>query len=378
MMHIVIVGGGLVGASAAVAAARQGYQVTLLERGAAPDHQPVSQEWDLRISSVHQKNVEWLEQLGVWTQVDSAKYFSYAGLSVTTRDRQTVEFAAADVAAPRLGVMVENDALVRACWQVLREFENVTLRAETEIKTYELESQHLLLNNDETLSFDLLIGADGANSAVARAAEIGMRGWDYDMRCLLAIAEVEQPLAAKTWEVFRAEGPYALLPLNDHLACLIDYRAEAVWSDASTEQVEQALHETFAPVLGAFTLQKHASFPLRRQRALRYFDSRGVVLIGDAAHSIHPLAGQGVNLGFVDVQTLMSALAASELRTALKDYERKQTLVNQQMMRMMDAIHFGFRSEHLLPRLAVGLGLQAVAKIKPIKQQIIKAAMGWS
>ncbi|RUO47800.1 UbiH/Coq6 family FAD-binding oxidoreductase [Pseudidiomarina aquimaris] len=376
-MQIVIVGGGLVGASAAVAAVRAGHQVTLLERGAAPDAGAASDDWDLRISSVHQTNVAWLEELGVWAQVEPTKFLSYDGLSVTTRDRQTLNFSAQEVAAERLGVMVENDALVRACWQVLRTHDSATLLPETEVKGYGLAQRAITLSDGQTLNYDLLIGADGANSAVAKAAGIGVRGWDYGMRCLLAIAEVEQPLPAATWEVFRAEGPYALLPLGEHLACLIDYRTEEEWRNAATAEVEQKLQATFTDVIGPYKLQKHASFPLRRQRALRYFDPCGVALIGDAAHSIHPLAGQGVNLGFTDVQVLFEQLAKEPLTTALANYERQQVKVNQQMMRAMDAIHWGFRSEHFLPRAAVALGLIAVGQMKPLKQHIIKAAMGW-
>lgn len=377
-MQIVIVGGGLVGASAAVAALRDGHQVTLLERGAAPDAATASGDWDLRISSVHQKNVEWLEQLGVWAHVNAQKFLSYDGLSVTTRDRQRLHFAADEVNAERLGVMVENEALVRACWQLLRTHDAAMLLAETEVRSYELEQRVITLSDGKTLSYDLLLGADGANSAVAKAAGIGMRGWDYGMRCLLAIAEVEQPLPTETWEVFRADGPYALLPLREHLACLIDYRAEEEWHNATKAEVEQKLQATFADVIGPYKLHKQASFPLRRQRALRYFDARGVALIGDAAHSIHPLAGQGVNLGFADVQALFARLAAEPFTSALASYERQQVRVNQQMMRAMDAIHVGFRSEHLLPRAAIALGLGAVAQIKPLKHQIIKTAMGWT
>jgi 2-octaprenyl-3-methyl-6-methoxy-1,4-benzoquinol hydroxylase len=377
-MQIVIVGGGLVGASAAVAAVRAGHQVTLLERGAKPDAETAKSDWDLRISSVHKKNVEWLEQIGVWAHVEAQKFLSYDGLSVTTRDRQKLRFAADEVNAERLGVMVENEALVRACWQVLRTHDAAKLLAETEVKSYDLEQRVITLSDGKTLSYDLLLGADGANSAVAKAAGIGMRGWDYGMRCLLAIAEVEQPLPTETWEVFRADGPYALLPLSEHLACLIDYRAEEEWHTATKAEVEQKLQATFAEVIGPYKLHKHASFPLRRQRALRYFDARGVALIGDAAHSIHPLAGQGVNLGFADVQALFARLAAEPFTSALASYERQQVRVNQQMMRAMDAIHFGFRSEHLLPRAAIALGLGAVAQLKPLKHQIIKTAMGWT
>ncbi|MFC0444501.1 FAD-dependent oxidoreductase [Pseudidiomarina halophila] len=375
-MHVVIVGGGLVGAAAAVTAQQAGYRVTLLERGASPLSTPEQAPWDLRISSVHEKNRHWLQRLGVWSRVESSKHLAYDALSVTTRDGLSVTFTAAEVDQPQLGVMVENNALIRAMWHYVAEHSQVELRSDTAVQSYDLSGQQLHFATGEALSYDLLIGADGANSAVARAAGIGMRGWDYDMRCLLAIVETEKPVAPATWEIFREQGPYALLPLDQHRACLIDYRSEQEWRSADEAAIAEGLEQTFAPHIGSFELQRHGSFPLRRQRALRYIDTRGVVLIGDAAHSIHPLAGQGVNLGFADVQELFEQLAQKPLDQALRGYERKQMAVNQQMMRVMDAIHVGFRSEHLAARAAVALGLTAVSKLAPLRKQIIRAAMG--
>lgn len=374
-MQVVIVGGGMVGAAAAVALAQQGHQIELIEAG------PVvvsSGPWDLRISSIHLRNVQWLQQLQTWAQIRPERQYSYTQLAVQTQHGQRLEFNQHDSDTEMLGAMVENHALQQALWQQFAELP-INARAQTQVQAFDLTKQQVQLSSGELLSYDLLIGADGAQSQVAKAAQIGQRGWDYDMRCMLALAELAEPIAPATWEVFRPEGPYALLPLGERQACLIDYRSEQQWQRFSQqpEAVAQQLEQTFAPHLGAYQLLNFASFPLRRQRALRYQVKQSVVLIGDAAHSIHPLAGQGVNLGFADVQTLVAQLASQPLAPALAAYERIRMRENQLMMRAMDAIHVGFSSPHWAPQGLVAAGLFAVAQVQSLKRALVRRAIGF-
>lgn len=374
-MNVVVVGGGMVGAGAAVSLAKLGHHVTVIEAGKAA----VSDgDWDLRISSIHLRNVEWLQELATWKNIRPERKFMYTDLAVQTLDGYRLNFSNADVDALALGAMVENNALQEALWKQFSEH-NISVYSETRVEHFDLADRSVRLSNGETLTYDLLLGADGAQSQVAKAAHIGQRGWDYDMRCMLAIADVEKPLPAATWEVFRSEGPFALLPLSDHQACLIDYRSEQQWQEfaGNNEAIQQSLNNVFEPHIGKHTITKFASFPLRRQRALRYISHDSIALIGDAAHSIHPLAGQGVNLGFADVQELTHQLVEQSLPQALANYERIRMKENQQMMRAMDAIHVGFRSQHLLPRGLLALGLALVDKVEPLKRELVRKAIGF-
>jgi len=374
-MNVVIVGGGMVGAGAAVSLAKQGHQVTVVEAGKAA----VSEgDWDLRISSIHLRNVEWLQELATWRNIRTERKFMYTDLAVQTVDGQRLNFSDTDVDSSALGAMVENNALQEALWGQFSEH-NIRVYSETRVEQFDLAERRVTLSNGEIISYDLVLGADGAQSQVAKAAQIGQRGWDYDMRCMLAIADVEQPISAATWEVFRHNGPFALLPLGTNQACLIDYRSQQQWQefDSNSDTIKQSLSEVFAPHIGAHTITKFASFPLRRQRVLRYISHDSVALIGDAAHSIHPLAGQGVNLGFADVQELTTQLAANSLPQALKNYERIRMRENQQMMRAMDAIHVGFRSQHFLPRGVVAAGLALVDSVAPMKRLLVRKAIGF-
>jgi 3-demethoxyubiquinol 3-hydroxylase len=375
-MQIVVVGGGMVGAAAALALAQDGHQLTVVEATAAIATS-TEEQWDLRISSVHQGNIEWLQSVAAWQRVAAAKWFPYQQLSVRSCNGVQVDFSASEVAAPALGAMVENISLQQALWQLLQQHPAVTLLPQQRIEQLDGVQQRVLIAG-QWYDYDLLIGADGANSQVAQLAGIGMRGWDYDMTCLLAIATTEQPQPAATWEIFRPCGPYALLPLGKQQVCLIDYRSQQQWQTITDDsQVNAELTTVFAQHIGAFTLKQHGRFPIRRQRALSYRGFDSVVLVGDAAHSIHPLAGQGVNLGFADVQVLQQQLRQqSSVASALANYERQRLAENQRMMRAMDAIHAGFSNQHRLPQLLVDGGLRALKRMPWLKRELIRQAMG--
>lgn len=378
-MQIIVVGGGMVGAASALALARAGHQVTVIEAGASPLESTPTEQWDIRISSVHRANLDWLEMLGVLASVSPAKICSYSSLAVQSIDGQRLEFNAADIAVPTLGAMIENLALQNALWQRLQAESTVTLQTQTTVASIDWKARKLHTIAGDSMTFDLVVGADGAQSSVARLAGIGYRGWDYDMRCLLANVTTEQEIPAATWEVFRHSGPYALLPLTTHQACLIDYAPQGQHPQTENK-VKQRLETQFRSHIGDFQLQQWGHFPLRRQRALRYHAHGCAVLVGDAAHSIHPLAGQGVNLGFADVQALVQALQGAShdtLEPAFTDYSQQRMSANQRMMRAMDLIHFGFSSHHLLPRLAIASGMKVLEQVTPLKRKLIELATGY-
>ncbi|RUO41380.1 UbiH/Coq6 family FAD-binding oxidoreductase [Pseudidiomarina aestuarii] len=378
-MQIVVVGGGMVGAACALALARTGHQVTIIEAGDSPLESAPTEQWDIRISSVHRANLDWLEMLGVLACIPATKMCNYSSLAVQSIDGQRLEFNASDIALPTLGAMIENLTLQHALWRCLQTESNVTVQTQTTVESIHWAERQLRTVDGASMPFDLVIGADGAQSSVAKLAGIGQRGWDYDMRCLLANVTTEQEIPAATWEVFRQSGPYALLPLTTHQACLIDYAPQGHHPQTEND-VKERLQRQFRSHIGDFHLQQWGHFPLRRQRALRYHAQGCAVLVGDAAHSIHPLAGQGVNLGFADAQALVQVLQSASddtLERAFSEYSQMRVSANQRMMRAMDLIHFGFSSQQLLPRLAIAGGMKILEQVTPLKRKLIELATGY-
>lgn len=377
-VSVLINGGGMVGAAAALAFAREGADVILFEPKppTVQDEAPLP-DWDLRISSVNNSHWEWLLSLGVGEVIRSQRVFDYDQLSVTAPGGHQLSFHANETARKRLGVMVENNALQQALWAQLQACDNVHIRSRETLAELDCSARTAVTTQGDTLSFDLLLGCDGAHSKVAQLAGVDYRGWDYDQRCLLAIATVKNTLPAETWEVFRPQGPYALLPLTDGKACLIDYglRDSVHRLERDPAVLQKQLEQTFSPHIGEFELLKSASFPLQRKHANRYVTANSVVLLGDSAHSIHPMAGQGVNLGFADVRCLIEALKSHPRTMALKAYETTRQRENAKMMRMMDCLQIGWRSTHPLMQLTAKLSL-SLASVSIIKRWLLRQATG--
>lgn len=368
MQKFVINGGGMVGAAAALALAQRGHHVTLIDSQPLPTE---SDDWDLRISSVNDNHWQWLLSLGIADHLDPSvsKYRPYTGLSVATQTGQQLSFEASDIDRQQLGVMIENNTLQRALWRCLSEYDNVDCLAPATIEQLDIERQQLKVNGEQR-EYHVLIGADGGQSFVARQANIGYRGWDYSQRCLLATVRLRTDVAASTWQVFRPEGPYALLPLTRQQACLIDYRGRHEVSQLcnNRQQLEAELRSQFGSHIGDFELLRYASFPLQRKQALRYHRYNSIVLMGDAAHTIHPLAGQGVNLGFADVRRYVAD------PQQLDSYEQQGRRDNTRMMRAMDLINWGLGGHRPLLNLGLTAGFKML-QTPMCKRQLIKQAM---
>ncbi|MDR7344437.1 2-octaprenyl-3-methyl-6-methoxy-1,4-benzoquinol hydroxylase [Pantoea alhagi] len=382
---VVVVGGGMVGAALASGLAQQGFQVAVLEREVPAAFNPEAPP-DIRISAIGCASVDLLKQLEVWPAVQQMRCAPYRKLETWEWQTARVQFDAASLGLPELGYMVENSVLQLALWQRLQQ-QPVTLLAPAKLSALQQHNGgwQLTLEDGQTLTTRLLVGADGANSQVRQLTGIGIQGWNYSQSCMLISVELEHATGDTTWQHFTPEGPHALLPLFDRWASLVWYDSPArirQLQALTPEQLQKEVERCFPPRLGRFRVQQAASFPLVRRHANRYV-LPGLALVGDAAHTINPLAGQGVNLGYRDVDALIEVLTAA--RNQAEDWSSERVLLRYQRQRQkdnllmqsgMDLFYFAFSNR--LPPLRVlrNVGLMAAEHAGVLKRHALRYALG--
>ncbi|MBC3625055.1 3-demethoxyubiquinol 3-hydroxylase [Klebsiella sp. Kpp] len=383
---VAIVGGGMVGGALALGLAQQGFTVTVLEKTAPPAFDPASAP-DVRISAISAASVGLLKSLDVWDAVRAMRIHPYRRLETWEWESAHVAFDAAELKLPELGYMVENKVLQWGLWQALAAHEGVTLRVGGELEAMQRgEAQTALrLREGETIHARLVIGADGASSQVREMAGIGVHAWQYQQSCMLISVQCADDPGDSTWQQFTPSGPRAFLPLFDNWASLVWYDTPArirQLQGMSMPQLQQEIARHFPARLGRVTPQAAGAFPLTRRHALQYVQP-GLALVGDAAHTIHPLAGQGVNLGYRDVDALLEILAQARGRgeewaslPVLKRYQARRRADNFIMQSGMDLFYAGFSNDLAPVRMLRNIGLMAAERAGVLKRQALKYALG--
>nr|WP_310615908.1 3-demethoxyubiquinol 3-hydroxylase [Pantoea cypripedii] len=382
---VVVIGGGMVGAALACGLAQQKFRVAVVER-AEPAPFDAARAPDVRVSAIGASSVALLKQLNVWPRVQAMRCAPYRKLETWEWQTAHVTFDAASLGLPELGYMVENSVLQRALWEKMQE-DGVTLCSPATLENLLPHSGgwHVQLDNGTTLDARLVVGADGANSRVRQLAGIGVHGWNYAQSCMLISVECEHEAGDATWQQFTPEGPRAFLPLFDRHASLVWYDAPSRIRQLQSmplPQLEKEIHAHFPARVGRFQVTAAASFPLVRRHATRYVTT-GLALVGDAAHTINPLAGQGVNLGYRDVEalldTLVEARSQAELWSSLavlQRYQRQRRKDNLLMQGGMDLFYFAFSNKLPPLRFARNLGLIAAEHAGVLKRQVLRYALG--
>lgn len=384
--EIIIVGGGMVGSACALGLAQQGVSVHIIEQHPLPTFQP-NQPYDLRISAISAASVNLLKQLEAWQYIEKMRLCPYRRLETWEIDGFSTCFHAPELGLNELGFMVENNLIQLGIWQRLQQSETATYSIGSSIQQIQKcgENWQLFLDNGEQLEAPLLIAADGANSKLRQLAGIGLTGWQYRQSCLLILVKTTLPQQDITWQQFFPSGPRAFLPLSDNQACLVWYDSPSEirrLKQLSNEKLSEEIQQAFPARLGDIQVETANSFELTRRHAQGYFQN-GIVLVGDAAHTINPLAGQGVNLGFKDVKALLEInLKAQKCGQnlanidRLKEYERQRKADNLLMQSGMDLLYKAFKEDILPLKIARNLALAVAEKATPLKKRALKYALG--
>lgn len=383
---VVIAGGGMIGAATAIGLAQEGLRVAMIERQSPAPFDPSSHP-DIRISAISCASVSLLKQLGAWQHVLAMRATPYLTLETWEEENTHVIFDAESLGLPELGYMVENRVLQLALWQQAENYPNITFLCPNSLSkmTYLDDKWIVVLSDGSEVTCKLVVGADGANSQVRQFAGIGSNGWQYRQSCMLITVKTKLPPEKGTWQRFYPSGPRAYLPLFDNWACLVWYdspeRIRKLQS-LSMVQLEKEIMHAFPERLGKVTPIAAGSFPLTRQHATRYVD-KGVILLGDAAHTINPLAGQGVNLGYRDVDCFLKLVANAKAHyepwgsmALLRKYQRRRMPDNLAMQAGMDLFYHAFSHQWPGLKLVRNLGLLAAQHAGKAKEMALRYALG--
>jgi 2-octaprenyl-3-methyl-6-methoxy-1,4-benzoquinol hydroxylase len=299
------------------------------------------------------------------------------------------EFCSDDINYPQLGHIVENRVIQLALLDRLADFDNISLISPAVINKidYSLgKPTEISLEDGRKLSTKILVAADGGQSRVRQSTGLGVTSWDYKQHALVIYIETEYGQQDITWQRFVPTGPQAFLPLTGHYGSIVWYHSPdevARLKALASDELKSELMAAFPDALGQVkSVLATASFPLKRQHAQAYVKP-GVVLVGDAAHMINPLAGQGVNIGLLDaaalgevlVDAIKQGLDPSDL-TVLKRYEKMRRNENLKMMTVMDVFYQVFSNEILPIKILRNLGLGLAERILPAKNKVMRSAMG--
>lgn len=386
---VIVVGSGIVGMTFALLLAKNtALKIALLD--SKPKDSPNrTLEYDFRVSAINLFAKKKFAECGVWPLIQAKRVSSFTDMSVWDEaGRGEIHFDSASLNENELGFIIEDSVMRESLFEQMRTCPNIHYHCPVALLTQKTTQDGVMLTSDQGVwQGSLLVGADGAHSWVRNAVGIELKTRDYGHTALVATVQTELPHAQRARQVFLSQGPLAFLPLNEpHYSSVVwssvpDYAAYLLTladADFKTE-----LRDRFAKKLGdILTVSKRYTFPLHMRHAKDYVRDR-VALIGDAAHTLHPLAGLGVNLGIKDAQVLADVMSEAYKNGrqffsfhTLRRFERERKGDTVLMLGMVGALQQLFASEKKSVQWARTRGLRLTNQLSLIKKILANYAMG--
>lgn len=402
---VLVIGAGLAGASLACALGQNtSLNIAIIEANTVKTQWPEEAEgvnsFDPRVSSLTVGTQQFLDSIGVWPLMHEQRVCAYDKMSVWDAEGTgQVDFDAADVQQPTMGFLLENQITLIALAKRLQQLPNVQLLSECKVAELKHASKGyaVLLEDERLITAPIIVAADGGNSRIRQWAGFQTREWDYGHHGLVCSIKTELPHQYTARQRFLTSGPLAVLPLsqagNSDCSGDAQHYSSIVWSmppeqaeetkALNDEQFCQALYKAFEGQLCEVQeASRRFTFPLRQRHSIDYI-KLGLALVGDAAHTIHPLAGQGVNLAFQDVAVLAQEITRATERglplddfSLLQRYQRRRKTDNLAMMAAMEGFKRLFEQPHLPIRWARNMGMHGFNQFAPLKKQVMRKAMG--
>ncbi|MGN2672334.1 FAD-dependent 2-octaprenylphenol hydroxylase [Aliivibrio fischeri] len=389
-VDIAIIGGGMVGLTVAAALENSGLRIAVIE-SQLPEEELASLP-DIRVSAISRASENILNNVGAWQGVLSRRAAPYTSMRVWEQDSfAKIEFEAEDIAQHNLGHIVENRVIQLSLLDKISKQENVTLLAPercTNIMFGESEAW-INLESGKAITAKLVVGADGANSWLRNQLDIPLTHWDYGHSALVANIRTVDTHNATARQIFRPEGPLAFLPLGEPNLSSIVWSLDPLQAEDLVSMPEddfnKRLTTAFDNQLGLCSVEgTRQAFPLKMRYAKDFVRERAV-LVGDAAHTIHPLAGQGVNLGLADAAALAETILALQneskdigLKVNLRSFERWRKAEAAQMIASMQGFKELFSGSNPVKKFIRGVGMSLTNELSPVKDECLKRALGLS
>lgn len=381
----------MVGATMALGLNELGFKVALIEAN-KPKEFEASQEPDKRVSAINLHSEQLLNKLGAWQFIQQMRVCVYRRLSVWDEESCRTDFSCQSIGKSHLGHIIENRIVQLGLLGAIEKTSNITCFWDHKVDSIQSENVTTIkLNNGVKVNSKIVVGADGGNSLVRQMANIGVQGWQYNQQALAINIKTNTPQQDITWQQFTPKGPIAYLPLYDSYGSLVWYNhAKDVQhlKNLTKDKLKQEILKTFPDDLVDFDVLSVTSFPLTRMHANQY-SKHNTVLVGDAAHTINPLAGQGVNLGFKDIAVLLEELSKkldtlghtkvlepANQHTWMASYEKRRRKHNLSMMSGMDLLYAAFSNDVAPLKLIRNLGLKLANRAGLLKKQALKYAIG--